>query len=283
MDALFQVSYWFLYIIAVNILFLLIYCIALIWKKGRVVLFTIGAAIQFMYVFGSFLGIYMDQEKHLNAQNLIPIIFSLFIAVFFFFVLFAQKRTPAIPSHRYKDQESKFKTFVVDESTGEVVAETNANGKEIVEEYCPKQSEQSVKNKEAKQEAKYKAVILLLLICLAVSTSAATHGVSKNKELESKITEIEKELSESENELENAKKEYGDFLSKQDQYEQELNFLNSSIGFIINGSDYYHNFWCDEFQNADEYWAHNLEYCRFLGYEPCPYCWPEAMSKYFNS
>lgn len=45
------------------------------------------------------------------------------------------------------------------------------------------------------------------------------------------------------------------------------------IGFIVDGSPYYHNYWCDTFQNADEYWAHNIEYCAYIGYSPCPYCW----------
>ena len=50
-------------------------------------------------------------------------------------------------------------------------------------------------------------------------------------------------------------------------------FLMNSIGFIVNGSGYYHTYDCTEFQNADEFWAHNIEYCESLGYSKCPYCW----------
>lgn len=49
-------------------------------------------------------------------------------------------------------------------------------------------------------------------------------------------------------------------------------FLMNSIGFIVNGSGYYHTYDCTEFQNADEFWAHNIEYCESMGYSKCPYC-----------
>lgn len=50
-------------------------------------------------------------------------------------------------------------------------------------------------------------------------------------------------------------------------------FLYTRIGFIVNGSKYYHNYECSVFQSADEFWAHNIEYCEHLGYSKCPICW----------
>lgn len=50
-------------------------------------------------------------------------------------------------------------------------------------------------------------------------------------------------------------------------------FLRTRIGFIVSGNGYYHSFSCPVFQNADEYWAHNIEYCEYLGYSYCPACW----------
>ena len=55
--------------------------------------------------------------------------------------------------------------------------------------------------------------------------------------------------------------------------EEESDMLNNSIGFIVDGSSYYHNYWCNIFRRAPEYWAHNIEYCEYIGYSPCPYCW----------
>lgn len=50
-------------------------------------------------------------------------------------------------------------------------------------------------------------------------------------------------------------------------------FLYNNIGFIVNGSSYYHNYECPVFQAASEYWAHNIEYCQSIGYSACPVCW----------
>lgn len=50
-------------------------------------------------------------------------------------------------------------------------------------------------------------------------------------------------------------------------------FLRNEIGFIVGGSNYYHNYDCEIFQKAGEYWAHNIEYCKYIGYAPCPLCW----------
>lgn len=50
-------------------------------------------------------------------------------------------------------------------------------------------------------------------------------------------------------------------------------FLYNNIGFIVNGSSYYHNYECPVFQAASEYWAHNIEYCQSIGYGACPVCW----------
>lgn len=49
--------------------------------------------------------------------------------------------------------------------------------------------------------------------------------------------------------------------------------LRTSIGFIVEGSGYYHKYDCNLYQEADTYWAHNIEYCEYLGYPPCPRCW----------
>lgn len=50
-------------------------------------------------------------------------------------------------------------------------------------------------------------------------------------------------------------------------------FLYNNIGFIVDGSSYYHNYECPVFQAANEYWAHNIEYCQSIGYSACPVCW----------
>lgn len=52
----------------------------------------------------------------------------------------------------------------------------------------------------------------------------------------------------------------------------DASFYYQTIGFIVNGSSYYHSFDCPIFKDASEYWAHNVEYCEYIGYQKCPNC-----------
>lgn len=54
----------------------------------------------------------------------------------------------------------------------------------------------------------------------------------------------------------------------------DARFLRGNFGFIVTGSKYYHNYSCSILPNAPEYWAHNVEYCQYIGYSECPDCWP---------
>ena len=67
--------------------------------------------------------------------------------------------------------------------------------------------------------------------------------------------------------------EHATLESEYDYAIERSDFLINSIGFIVDGSGYYHTYDCSKFQNADKFWAHNIEYCKSLGYPKCPYCW----------
>ena len=56
-------------------------------------------------------------------------------------------------------------------------------------------------------------------------------------------------------------------LESRNTYFNEYMVLNYRIGFIVDGSAYYHRYSCPVYRAADEYTAHNIEYCRYLGYE----------------
>lgn len=86
--------------------------------------------------------------------------------------------------------------------------------------------------------------------------------------LNREIAEKDQKIQKMQDEIDDNNLMMDDFFT----YVDESAFLRSSIGFIVNGSSYYHSYECDVFQRADEYWAHNIEYCEFLGYGPCPIC-----------
>ena len=126
------------------------------------------------------------------------------------------------------------------------------------------------------------AISLVLLIGISGAVYGIVQGISlqsADEEIESlkhdksvlngTITEKNQKIQQLQNELDDNNALMGDFFT----YLDESAFLRNRIGFIVNGSSYYHTYRCSTFQNSDEFWAHNTEYCEFLGYSPCPYCW----------
>ena len=101
-----------------------------------------------------------------------------------------------------------------------------------------------------------------------------------------KISELEKENIQLEEDYSSLNIRYTRMKDNRDKLQDQIgetadriteisihsNFLMDSIGFVVEGSNYYHTFECDTFQSADIYWAHNIEYCEYLGYSPCPVC-----------
>lgn len=57
--------------------------------------------------------------------------------------------------------------------------------------------------------------------------------------------------------------------------EADLSFYTGKIGFVVEDSDHYHTRDCYVYKQADSFWAYNVEYCAYLGYTPCPICWPQ--------
>ena len=67
----------------------------------------------------------------------------------------------------------------------------------------------------------------------------------------------------------NDNEEYLDYWS---QNHNKVELVDASIVFIENdGSELYHKYECDKFL-GDDWWAHNVEYAEYLGYESCPKC-----------
>lgn len=94
--------------------------------------------------------------------------------------------------------------------------------------------------------------------------------------LANRIASLENALEVTQRELDGAQQELEDTLLKAqatDNYGFEMFQQLYKIGFIVNGSNYYHLFTCSIYKDASTYWAHNIEYCESLGYSKCPLCW----------
>lgn len=118
------------------------------------------------------------------------------------------------------------------------------------------------------------AALLVVCTCIlgyrvSVLTAARDDLAAENVELRSRVSTLSTEktqLQEKVNDLEARNEDLSGYL-------HDAIFLYNNIGFIVEGSNRYHNYDCPVFQGADEYWAHNIEYCEYLGYSKCGNCW----------
>ena len=155
----------------------------------------------------------------------------------------------------------------------------------------PVKSEEIVETQQpSKKILKNKAICLLLaVVCAASLAGNAVQGyqmakwqsnyqtevdnlkkdLKKQRELVSKMKETRSKLRQENKDL---KERNEDLTEERFQFSREFYFFATSIGFIVDGSKYYHNYNCPVFKAADTFWAHNFEYCKFLGYPQCPIC-----------
>lgn len=118
------------------------------------------------------------------------------------------------------------------------------------------------------------AALLVVCTCIlgyrvSVLMAARDDLAAENAELHSRVSTLSTEktqLQEKVNDLEARNEDLSGYL-------HDATFLYNNIGFIVEGSNRYHNYDCPVFQGADEYWAHNIEYCEYLGYSKCGNCW----------
>ena len=118
------------------------------------------------------------------------------------------------------------------------------------------------------------AALLVVCTCIlgyrvSVLTAARDDLAAENAELRSRVSTLSTEktqLQEKVNDLEARNEDLSGYL-------HDATFLYNNIGFIVEGSNRYHNYDCPVFQGAVEYWAHNIEYCEYLGYSKCGNCW----------
>lgn len=106
---------------------------------------------------------------------------------------------------------------------------------------------------------------------------------AENSKLEARVSDISKENARKDVEYQSLQNEKAELESEKERSDRLESILGcrveeivdelDKIGFIVEGSKYYHRFECEDYTGAQEYWAHNVEYCEYLGYSRCPKCW----------
>lgn len=117
-----------------------------------------------------------------------------------------------------------------------------------------------------------KAGIALLAAALVCSLCINGYQAASMQKQNSALEQLESDISVYQGKISQLEASYQDAKERADAAQEEGFFLCSRIGMIVEGSPYYHSYLCEVFQNADEFWAHNVEYCRALGYSECPEC-----------
>ena len=131
--------------------------------------------------------------------------------------------------------------------------------------------------------------IALVLVCaaLAVCTGVLGYRVHMDQAAIETLTaeqeRLESDLADLKTRKDDVDKKYIVAVRERNDLQDQLDVAHDlglemyselyGIGYVVEGSPYYHHFRCDELAWADTYWAHNVEYCEYLGYPPCPDCW----------
>lgn len=228
------------------------------------------------------------------------------------YIYFAKRRPlfdppiTAIPQQQYTQQEAQMKQFVVDDATGEVISETPVEEpKPVVLTYAPDfklsgppklvadepvPQEPSTQPKPSKRNAVL--FVVLAVLCVASLAGNAVQGymgitqksesLSKESEMQEEIDSLNKKITSlnAENnrinkKLSDALDDSGTKLEMLETLAPEAFAMETYIGFIYDGSKYCHSYNCAQFpfEDCDEFTAHNVEYCEWLGYPKHSGCW----------
>lgn len=219
---------------------------------------------------------------------------------------FAQ-RGKAIPPETYAQQEAQMKQFVVDDATGEVISEPPAEEpKPITLEYHPDFQLQGppedpklpaespdLTQKPAGKSYAPLCIILGILLAASFAGNVVQSYMSVNQleemtfmqdklqtevnSLRSRVSSLRKEKNQLNEQLSNM--QYGSDIQDEiiDRISPEAFAMETYIGFIYDGSQYCHSYNCQNFPFDDcadnGFYAHNVEYCEWLGYPKHSGCW----------
>lgn len=159
---------------------------------------------------------------------------------------------------------------------------------------CGKRISKPKKNKSRKMFNKKHfligAFIILLFVLLIISTTVFAVLFNNQKEKTARI-QAEFEYSESQREewfekyqkstkaidvlSDKYNKCHDDYYNLKWEYsdlESENEWFKEHIAFVIEDQYYYHSYDCDAFQNADSYWAYNIDAAKYDGYKPHKAC-----------
>lgn len=93
-----------------------------------------------------------------------------------------------------------------------------------------------------------------------------------NASLKAEVGELKSDVSDYKDEVEQLTAERDYFYEYWYNNSDKVDLLDTSIVFIEDDGSYlYHRYECRGFL-GESWWAHNIEYANYLGFDPCPLC-----------
>lgn len=129
---------------------------------------------------------------------------------------------------------------------------------------------------------------LLVVVCVVCVASIAGNIVqwsnrqTENAELQKNVSSLKKQIEILEKSRSDLSKTVDSLTNDVDTYRDRINDLEmpadvllTKIGFVYEDSGYCHTYDCPlyPYEDYDTFWAHNVEYCEYIGYPKCPRCW----------
>lgn len=224
------------------------------------------------------------QSKPNIAYVLVPIV------VYFYY----QKRRPLFYPHIEETKDRNIEDVVVidpNPDVNQIIIEEDIHEFPIEDNKYDHQEEKHTyvpldpPDEKAKRTSSIILSIICIFVCLLVGASGWVAAYIEKQEvskLQSNIEELQSDNAALKNDQTALKVRNGDLQKELETKENVIDLMlpaaymtEKQIGFIVNGSKYYHQFKCSVYQVEEEFWAHNIEYCEYLGYKKCPLCWSE--------
>lgn len=174
---------------------------------------------------------------------------------------------------KLRKKEADCKPEAALEAPGQRAESAAQEPRQIVEVYrskfrMPGQTQGSVR----KMGRRIRLAAVGLCAALVASVGVNVYLSYQLQDRSAALRQAESEASSYSQRADSMRERYLEEKARADEAQEKANFLSSRIGMIVEGSPYYHSYSCEVFQNADAFWAHNVEYCRSLGYTKCPQC-----------
>lgn len=119
----------------------------------------------------------------------------------------------------------------------------------------------------------FTGVVAALVLCLIASLYYAGTLQMQVKEVTTALTGSEALVKELRDQNRTLERQNNTLHRENEELDTDLQFLAENMGFIIDGDKKtYHRYDCFKLKDS-AYEAHNTNYCEWLNYSPCPYCW----------